>query len=441
MLSNILCEFYMKKFFVGLVLTLLLPLTALAQTDIYIRGSGKLFPIALPQLCLKSGESKANREIPRIIAKNLIISGYFEVLNPEAYIEEPGKCLAPQDVVYSDWSVIGAEGLVRGTVEQAASQITIRLYLHDISRQRVVLGKEYSGSSEQIRAIAHKFSNEILRFFTGQAGVFGSQIAFSSKVGRFKELFVMDMDGSNIRQLTDDRGLAVSSSWHPAGQMLIYTSYRKRRPDLFTINLLSRRIQQITNNPDLELGGKFNKDGSLILASRSSGKESDIVLMRPDGAVIRRLTRPNGSIDVSPDWSPDNSRIVFCSDRSGGPQIYVMNADGSNQHRISFVSSNYCTSPVWSPAGDKIAFVCRAERGFNLFISDTDGSNPLQLTSYGNNEDPSWSPDGRYLAFATTFGRGSVTHIAIIRNDGSSLTQITHGRNSDSQPAWGPLPH
>lgn len=414
---------------------------ALAQTDIYIRGSGKLFPIALPQLCVQGGESGANREIPRLIARDLDLSGFFEVLNAGSYVEAPGKCAGPDGFAYSDWSVIGAEGLVRGIVS-AASQGTIRvqMFLHDVQKQRVVLGKEYTGDESQVPRMAHKFANEIMKFFTGQSGIFGSQISFSSRVGRFKELFVMDMDGGNVRQLTNDKSLAISASWERSGRSLIYTSYFRRVPDLFMVDSGTRRVSQLTANSDLEIGARFSHDGSKLVAAVSQAADSDIVLLNSRGQVVRRLTTGNGAIDVSPDWSPDDSRIVFCSNRSGGPQIYVMNADGSNVHRISHVNANYCTSPRWSPKGGRIAFVCRADSGFQLFTSDADGGNALQLTSYGNNEDPDWSPDGRYLVFSSTLGKRQGFSLAMIRADGGNLKQLTFSRGGDFQPNWGPVP-
>lgn len=409
-----------------------------AQTDIFVRGSGRLIPISLPQLCLEQGQTSAAKDIPAIIAKDLDLSGFFKVIDPQSYIESTSKCGAPENVVYSDWSILGTEGVVRGKISFDGEFIRAQLYLHDVGKQQVVLGKEYQGDSTQITKIAHKFANEIMKFFTGEYGVFGTQIAFSSKVGRFKELFVMDMDGANMRQLTNDRSLNLSSSWDATGKKLVFTSYRNRQPDLFIMDLATKSVKQVTNSPGVDIGGKFSADSNAIMASINPGQSSQLALVSLGGAVIKQLTPNSRGIDVSPDYSPDYSRIVFCSDRAGGPQIYVMGADGSSPKRISFVKSSYCTSPVWSPKGDKIAFVCRGDGGFQLFVSSADGTNPRQLTSGGDNEDPSWSADGRYLTFSSTQGPGAGSSIALIREDGSNFREITSSRLGDGEPAWGP---
>jgi len=389
-------------------------------------------------LCLKTSENGPEESIPTTMRKDLDLSGFFEILDPKGYIETPGKCGGPEATTFSDWTVIGTEGLIKGEVSIDRGQITARLYLVDVQKQSVVIAKEYTADFAQAKMIAHRFANEVMKFYTGTAGVFGTQISFSSRVGRFKELFVMDMDGTNIRQLTNDRGLSLSSAWNPAGTKLVYTSYRNRVPDLFLIDIESRSVRQLTSTIELEIGAHFLGDDRIVF-SRTEGSESDIVVMNIDGGGVRKLTPPNRAIDVSPVPSPDGSRIVFCSNRGGGPQIYVMGSDGSNPTRVSFGASNYCTSPAWSPTGDKIAYVCRADGSFNIFVADPDGSNVVQLTSSGSNEDPEFSPDGRYLTFATTaFGGGF--SVAMMKTDGTSMKRLTSSRGGDSEPAWGPMP-
>ncbi len=413
--------------------------TSYAQTDIYLSGAAKLLPIALPQLCQEADATNAVKEIPNIMGRDLDLSGYFEILSPSAYVETPGKCGGPESIVYSDWTVIGADHVVKGNIAVDGGKLRARMYLVDVVRQTSVLGKEYEGSTNDARMIAHRFANEILKYFTGSYGPFGTQIAFSTKVGRFKEIAVMDVDGSNIRQLTNERSLATSVSWNPNGKSLVFTSYRLRVPDLFSVDIFSRAVKQITNNGELELSPHYMKNGSVLLASvTEGGGDSHLVLIDNTGKLVRRLTPGRGVIDVSGVWSPDESKIIFCSNRGGGPQIYVMNAGGGGVQRISFVTSNYCTSPAWSPKGDKVAYVCRADAGFQLFISNPDGSSALQLTSYGSNEDPSFSPDGRYLAMSSTLGKSMTPSLAMIRVDGAALKQLTKSRSGDFEPSWGP---
>lgn len=429
----------MKKVLFAVVCALAAPTVALAQTDLYIRGAGRLIPIALPKLCNPGEDKGPEAEIPSTIARDLELSGFFEVLDQKGYIETPGKCGEPESTTFSDWTVIGAEGLVKGEIDFDGQDLSAKLYLLDVQKGLRVLAKQYTDAEpEQAKLIAHKFANEIMRYYTGAPGPFGSRISFSSRVGRFKELFVMDMDGSNITQLTTERGLALSSSWDPSGTKLVYTSFRNRVPDLFILDVDSKSSRQLTRTTDLEVSAHY-LNSSEILASRTEGSDSDIVLINQDGRVVRKLTPPNRAIDVSPVPSPDGAQVAFCSNRGGGPQIYVMGVDGANAHRVSFVTSNYCTSPAWSPMGDKIAFVCRADGNFQLFISSPDGSNAVQLTSSGTNEDPEFSPDGRYLVFSTSsFGDGR--SIAIIRTDGSNLKQVARSRGGDFEPAWGPIP-
>ena len=411
---------------------------ALAQTDIHVSGPAAGFPVALPQICDGGGGAPYNSKIPEIISKNLQVSGLFKVLDPSSFLEAPGKCEAPDKVGFPDWSVIGAEGLVKGSIKTSANgQILVELYLYDVQQQKAVIGKRYESEGGDYARIAHRFSNEIMRFFTGEKGVFGTRIAYIGKVGRFKELFIMDLDGSNSRQLTRDRGIVLSPSWSPAGDKIMYTSFRTRKPEIYMISPEGGSPKQITSREGMELGSKFTPDARSIISSASSNGNTNIVMFDLRGKIIQNLTNSSG-IEVSPSLSPDGGQIAFCSNRSGGPQIYVMDSAGGNAHRISFTNSNYCTSPAWSPKGDKIAFVCRAG-GNQLFLSAPDGSQSVQLTFSGNNEDPSWAPDGRSLAFSSDAGRGSARNISILPLlGGGSPKRISVSNVEEGMPSWSP---
>ena len=406
---------------------------AVAQTDIHIGGAKAGFPVAIPKLCDLGGGGDAAQKIAAVMAKDLQISGLFNVINPASYIEEPGKCGTQESIAYPDWSVIGAEGLVKGEISKSGGTLEAKLYLHDVQQRKAVIGKKYDADEADANRIAHKFANEIVRFFTGEPGIFGTQVAYVSRLGRFKELFVMDLDGSNRKQLTRDNGLAISPSWDFDNSKIIYTSYRSRKPELYTIPVEGGSPHQLTERPGLEIGAKFSPKGGAIATSATVGDVSKIVLLDLSGRLISKLTSGD-SIDVSPSYSPDGSQIAFCSNRQGGPQIYTMASSGEPAKRISFTNSNYCTSPAWSPKGDKIAFVCRSG-GNQLFVVPVGGGNPTQLTFAGDNEDPSWSPDGRFLVFSSNLGGGprGVTVLSLL---GGSPVKVTNPKAEDSQPAW-----
>lgn len=421
-----------------LVLVFCVVSSAAAQTDLRITGPQSGFPVAVPQLCNAGGAAGPATGIAETISKDLQLSGLFQVLNPATFVETPGKCGAADNVAYSDWTVIGAEGVVRGEVKNSGNNtIEVTMYLHDVLQQRAVVGKRYQGEEGDFRRIAHRFSNEIVQYFTGEPGMFGTRIAYVSRVGRFKELFLMDLDGSNIRQLTRDNGLAVSPSWSPSADRIVYTSYRTRKPELFMISPEGGVPTQITRREGLELGAKFSPDGTRLLASATLAGSSNLVFFDLRGTLLSNLTRGR-SLDVSPSYSPDGSEVAFCSNRSGNPQIYVMPTAGGAARRISFTNSNYCTSPAWSPRGDKIAFVCRAG-GNHLFVASPDGTQSVQLTFSGNNEDPSWSPNGRYLAYSSSPGPNAPSNIMLRLLAGGQPMQVTFSKSEDSQPAWSPL--
>lgn len=433
----------MKKKLIIFVLTfpfLFLSSVVFAQTRIQVKGAGSKYPISMPEMCNQDSDSsvgKFAKSIPAIVLRALDYSGYFSVIKNTQYLETPGKC--GQDFAYSDWSIINSDALIKGSIVKDGRSIIVRLFLHDVPRQTVVMAKEYRGSSDQISVIAKRFANEIIGYFTGTKGVFGSKIAFSSKIGRFKELFTVNMDGTELTQLTYDKALALSPSFSPSGRYILFTSYRNRVPDIFEYDLSRASLRQISRSKSLEIGAKYTENETAIIASVSHGRESDLALFTRDGKIINFITKNNGIIEVSPVFSPNQKQIAFVANRSGGPQVYTMDINGENLKRISYVNSNYCTSPDWSKATNKLTFVCRADGGFQIFTSDADGKNPFQVTSVANNEDPSFSPDGRHLVFSTTYWQGSRSSLAMVQVDGSNLKRLTVSRTGDTDPNWGPV--
>jgi TolB protein len=162
---------------------------------------------------------------------------------------------------------------------------------------------------------------------------------------------------------------------------------------------------------------------------------TDIYSIPATGGTPKRLTNAPG-IDIGGSFSPDGSRIVFESDRSGSQQIYVMNADGSDQQRISFGGGRYAT-PEWSPRGDLIAYT-RIAGNFRIGIMTPSGSGERLLTNSWQDEAPTWSPNGRVIQFFRTSqgsGKAQVWQVDLTGVNERRIQTPVDG----SDPAWGPL--
>jgi TolB protein len=172
-----------------------------------------------------------------------------------------------------------------------------------------------------------------------------------------------------------------------------------------------------------------------VAFSVSEAGNTDIYVMDLRNRSTRRVTS-DPSIDTSPAFSPDGSKIVFNSDRGGSPQIYVMNADGSGQRRISFGDGRY-TTPVWSPRGDLIAFTKQTGSSFHIGVMKPDGSGEHLLTTSYLDEGPTWAPNGRVLMFFRE-GHGGGPRLWTVDVTGKvELQEPYPGPASD--PAWSPL--
>ncbi|GIW44123.1 MAG: protein TolB [Candidatus Binatia bacterium] len=410
-----------------------------AQVRGTIFGPGsRSYPIAVSPLQNLSDTSvgqELGTRFADILERDLVISGYFKVIERAAHIEQPESSgTDAENINFDSWAVLGALALVKGTFRLEGDILSVEAKLFDVAQRRQLVGRRYRGSADLLRRMAHRFADEIMLQFTGERGPFDTRIAFvSNRDGRFKEVYTMSLDGGDLQQVTKAQSITVSPSWSPDVRYLLYTSYKRGNPDLFLLDVVRGREVTLSGRGGLNLGGRFSPDGSTIAMTLEEGANSEIVLLDRAGDLIQKLT-DHWAIDVSPSWSPDGRQIAFCSNRSGSPQIYVMNADGTGVRRITY-EGDYNTAPAWSPKGDRIAFVRRYEGGFNIFTVRPDGSDAKQLTqAAGNNEDPSWSPDGRYIVFSSN--RSGRKKLYVMDAAGINQVQLTHGGGDDTSPAW-----
>jgi len=409
------------------------PTASMAQVRGTIVGPGATsYPIAVSPLKATEGAVRSGEEFADLLGKDLELSGLFRVIDRSAYIESAQSSGVTADTIdFRDWSAIGAQALVKGTIERGDDGLVVEARLFDVVDAKQLGGKRYRAA--ELRRIAHRFADEIMLLLTGERGPFDSRIAFASRRrARFKEIYAMSLDGGDLRAVTREDSIALSPSWSPDGRSLLFTSFRGGNPSLFEIGLSGEGRRLISSRAGLNLGGRWSPAGRAIAVALESGGATDVVLLDPNGEQLHNVTRDR-AIDVSPSWSPDGHSIVFCSDRGGGPQIYVIGADGGTARRVTFQGS-YNTSPAWSPKGERIAYASRSGGRFQIFTTDLSGGEVKQITARGSNEDPSWSPDGRYLVFSSTRDGASAIYLSDVT--GAYQRRLTPPGGDDSTPAW-----
>ncbi len=392
------------------------------------------FETASPDLAGTAGD------IVSVMQADLERSGLFRVIPRAAHIGE----IASFDSVpaYADWRTINADALVTGRVSRADDgRLVVQFRLFDTAAETQLEGLQFLADPATWRRIAHKVADGVYTKLTGEGPYFDSRIAFIDETGpkgdRRKRLAIMDQDGANRRFVPGADGLVLTPRFAPNDQSLLYISYDTGEPQVYLLNLDTGQRERLGTFPGMTFAPRFSPDGSMVVMSLSRDGNTDLYLMRLADRQIMRLTE-NPAIDTSASFSPDGNRLVFESDRGGSQQLYIMPVRGGSAQRISFGQGNYAT-PVWSPRGDRVAFTKILGGRFHIGVMRTDGSEERLLTSSFLDEGPTFSPNGRVIAFFRvqpgTEGRSQLMSVDI---SGRNL-RVIETPNGASDPAWSPL--
>lgn len=423
----------------SLALLLALPAVALPQQRQYIDVGSPDFrplPIAIAPFRADAGASNDAREIAEVLRRDLLLTGLFDLLDPRSFLAAPDEGLTAPFIKFGRWADVGAEGLVKAQVKKGA-ELSGEFHLFEVRAAREVLSPTHRGEAGSGRQLAHRFADDVVRYYTREPGVFRTRVAAFRHGKEGRELVVMDVDGKGQEVLLREP-VALLPAWRPDGQAILFTSYRGGRPELWEVDVRSRRVRKVTGMGELATAGSYSPDGKRIAFAASVGGNSDVFVCNADGSDPRRLTA-DPATDGSPTWSPDGKRIAFVSTRSGHPHIYVMNADGGAQRRLTF-EGKYNQTPRWSPRGDLIAFTARDERrAFDVFTVSADSGRIARVTQDQGitNQEPSWAPNGRLLVFSTD--RAGRTQLVVSNVQGDKQTVLPDTGDLE-MPAWGPLP-
>jgi len=402
-------------------------------------------PIAVPPFEVEGQETYQTDVLSEVVANDLYLSGFFHLpRNPEFVREVHELDRRTGQIHFADWFRLGMAYVIKGKYRIEGERLEVEVRAYDATAGTYIFGKLYPRERYQKnnpREVAHLISDHIVERITGFPGVASTRLLIVREVSwsggsAVKEVFAMDADGQNMKQLTQDGTLVATPAWGAHGTEFYYMTYKDFNTDLAGMFLDGSYGWFISRQPGLNMSPHWSEAKKRIVLTLSKDGNPEIYTMTREGKDLRRVTY-NRAIDGSPVWSPTGDLIAFTSDRNGSRHLYLTDEEGVTVRRLT-QQGGYNDGASWSPSGDRIAYASQDSRGvFQIWTINSDGTDPRQLThGSANCEDPVWAPNGWLLAYTSEeTGKKQVFTMFI---DGRRIARLTSGNESFSA-AWSPL--
>lgn len=377
--------------------------------------------------------------VDSILRRDLDYSDRFDMM------EVPDSVVVDGSVNYGLWDQLEVVYLVTGTVAGGADAPLLRVTLHDVVYGRLEDVQAYrlpAPDEEGFRMAVHRAADDLVEWATGEPGMAATRIAFRRRrADGTSDVFVVDSDGRELRQVTREGTIAYSPAFSPDAGRLMYVIYHDGQPEVHERDFATGESRVVADRPGLNTTPAYAPDGRKIMVAQSLEGQvgTDIFELGIDPVCCRRrITRSGAGDAVGPSYAPSGDRIAFTGSALGPPQVFVQPIRGDGPSIVSdyvYGEGSQASSPDWSPDGDQIVYHAGRPGAYQIVVSRPDGSNRRQLTSRGSNEDPSWAPDGRHVVFASDReGYRALWVLDVVTGRIRPLTV----NNVDQMPDWSP---
>ncbi|HSF24378.1 MAG TPA: DPP IV N-terminal domain-containing protein [Blastocatellia bacterium] len=261
-------------------------------------------------------------------------------------------------------------------------------------------------------------------------------IAFHSSREGNNEVYVMNPDGSEQTRLTTNSRNDGRPNISPNGKQIVFASNRiipETNPsgdfEVFVMNSDGSDVRQLTFNGAEDSWPRWSPNGKWIAFHSIVDGNFEIYVIRPDGTDLTRVTDYAG-LDQYPEWSPNGKQLAIRRDTD----IYLIDLDGANPLQLTAGNIGFNQMASWSPDGKRLAFLSTREGYPSVFVMDADGSNQVNLTpkpddvlaSSWSSRAPGWSRNGQYIYFTARRPEVSVNeNIFVMNAEGTGVTQLT----------------
>ena len=425
---------FFRSFLFAPALTVVLAVATLtaahAQLTIDVTTSaGRQVPVAIIPF---ANEVSAPQNITPVISANLARTGLFRMVNTVGISKLPTE---PSEINFLDWTSRSAEALVIGGITtQADGRFEVKVRLFDVAKQNQLAIFSYVATASQLRATAHKISDEIYEKLIGERGIFSTRIAYVLKRGPRFDLQVADADGFNPQTVLSALEPIRSPKWSPDGTKIAYVSFENRKSSVFVQDLVTGKRAMVANFRGDNYAPSWSPDGSKLVVTLSKDAVAQIYVIPATGGEAARVVESN-SMDLNATFTGDGKDIIFVSERSGGAQLYIVPVTGGTPRRLTFEGSNN-TNPRMSPDGKLVAFVNREASRLRIATLELATGQVNVLTDGPLDDSPSFSPNGRTILYEDkSGGRG---RLGAVSTDSRVKQKLSSQAGDVREPAWGP---